>query len=228
MLTPAQSRPDVFGAATTLTRRHALGFGSAAVMSVLVSGQALAQGASPSVADLMAEGPLPDVWQGSAIAPVTIIEYASMTCTHCAAFHAGGYQALKSKYIDTGKVRFVLREFPLDALAAAGFMIARCAGDDKRNAMVDLLFAQQKGWAFVDKPVEALASLVRQTGMSRESFDTCLKDPALFGKVNQTRDRASEKFGINSTPTFFINGKREGGDMSAEAIDRVLAPLLKG
>ena len=96
----------------------------------------------------MAGEALPDIALGSSDAPVTIIEYASMTCPHCAAFYANTFPDLKSKYIDTGKVRFIFREFPLDPLAAAAFMLARCAGDDKRNAIVDLLFAQQKNWAY--------------------------------------------------------------------------------
>ena len=109
----------------------------------------------------MAGEALPDVALGASTAPVTIVEYASMTCAHCAAFYATTFPEIKSKYIDTGKVRFILREFPLDPLAAAGFMLARCAGDDKRNAIVDLLFAQQKNWAFTDKPLEALAALLK-------------------------------------------------------------------
>ena len=102
----------------------------------LAAGPALAQAATTTVpiADLMAPPPLPDAWMGSPTAPVTIIEYASMTCTHCAAFHAESWPTLKSKYIDTGKVRFVLREFPLDPLATAAFMLARCVDPDKRNA----------------------------------------------------------------------------------------------
>ncbi len=175
---------------------------------------------------MLAEGPLPDLWMGPANAPVTLIEYASMTCTHCAAFHAETYPTLKSKYIDTGKVRFVLREFPLDQLATAGFMLARCAGADKRNAMVDLLFAQQKNWAFVDKPVEALASTVKQAGISQTAFETCLKDQKLYDQINQIRDDAAKKFGVDATPTFYINGVKHPGEMTVQDLDKALQPLL--
>ena len=123
------------------------------------------------VDQLMAPGPLPDLVQGSASAPVTIVEYASMTCTHCAAFHEETWPTLKAKYVDSGKVKFILREFPLDPLATAGFMLARCAGPDKRNAIVDLLYTQQKNWAFVDKPLDALAGLVKQAGISQSDFE---------------------------------------------------------
>jgi protein-disulfide isomerase len=180
------------------------------------------------VDQLMAENALPDIALGKADAPVTIIEYASMTCSHCAAFYAETFPTLKSKYIDTGKVRFILREFPLDPLATAGFMLARCSGPDKRNAMVDLLFAQQKNWAFTEKPIEALANLVKQTGMSQETFESCLKDQSLYEKVNDVRNRASEKFGISATPTFFFNGRKQSGEIKPEQLDQLLEPILKG
>src|SRR5262249_8262586 len=187
-----------------------------------------AQGDNVPVDELMAGEALPDLALGSNDAPVTIVEYASMTCSHCAVFYGSTFPELKKKYIDTGKVKFILREFPLDPLGAAGFMIARCAGDDKRNAIVDLLFAQQKNWAFTEKPVDALADLLKQTGMSRKSFDACLKDQSLYDKIAKVHDRAAEKFGVAATPTFFINGKKQKGEMSPEALDNLLAPLVKG
>jgi protein-disulfide isomerase len=186
---------------------------------------AFGQNARVDVEQLMAEGTLPDVVEGQANAPVTIVEYASMTCSHCAAFANNVYPILKSKYIDTGKVKYILREFPLDPLATAGFMLARCAGD-KREPMIALLFAQQKNWAFIDKPLDGLSNSVKQTGMSQETFEKCLKDQSLYDKVNMVRDRAAEKFNVNATPTFFINGKRVSGEMTAEQLDKELTPLL--
>ena len=156
------------------------------------------------------------------------LEVKDMTCGHCAAFYTGTFPELKKKYIDTGKVKFILREFPLDPLGAAGFMLARCAGDDKRNAIVDLLFAQQKNWAFTDKPVEALAGLLKQIGMSQKTFDACLKDQSLYDKIAKVHDRAAEKFGVSATPTFFINGKKQKGEITPDVLDKLLAPLLKG
>jgi protein-disulfide isomerase len=188
----------------------------------------VAEGDNVPVAELMADEALPDLALGSSDAPVTIVEYASMTCSHCAAFYAGTFPQLKSKYIDTGKVRFILREFPLDALAAAGSMLARCSGDDKRNAVVELLFAQQKNWLVPDKALEALANLLKQAGMSQKAFDACLADQGLYDKIAKIHDRAADKFGVSATPTFFINGKKQRGEMTPEALDNVLAPLLKG
>jgi protein-disulfide isomerase len=186
---------------------------------------ASAQNARVDVEQLMADEALPDVVEGQANAPVTVVEYASMTCSHCAAFANNVYPTLKSKYIDTGKVKYILREFPLDPLATAGFMLARCAGD-KREAMVALLFAQQKNWAFVDKPLDGLSNIVKQTGMSQDGFEKCLKDQALYDKVNLVRDRGAEKFGVNATPTFFINGKRVSGEMTVDQLDKEITPLL--
>jgi protein-disulfide isomerase len=197
-------------------------------------GLGLALGLAPARAQtvvpldqLMAPGPLPDIVQGSAAAPVTIVEYASMTCTHCAAFHEETWPKLKTKYVDSGKVKFILREFPLDPLATAGFMLARCAGPDKRNAIVDLLFTQQKNWAFVDKPIDALAGLVKQAGISQADFEACLKNQTLYDQVNQIREIASKKFKVSGTPTFFVNGKEMNGERAIEDFDKVLEPLLK-
>jgi protein-disulfide isomerase len=220
---------EAFMPALLNSRRDLLKFaaaGSALGVAQLVGlTSAAAQNARVDVEQLMAEGALPDVVEGQANAPVTIVEYASMTCSHCATFHTKVYPTLKSKYIETGKAKFMLREFPLDPLATAGFMLARCAGD-KREAMIELLFGQQKNWAFIDKPLDGLANIVKQTGMSQETFEKCLKDQALYDKVNTVRDRGAEKFGVNATPTFFINGKRVSGEMTVEQLDKELTPLL--
>jgi protein-disulfide isomerase len=201
--------------------------GFASVLGILPR-PVIAQDGDVSVDQLMAGEALPDLALGSKVAPVTIVEYASMTCGHCAAFYATTFPDLKSKYIDTGKVRFILREFPLDPLAAAGSMLARCAGDDKRNAVVDLLFAQQKNWFIPDNALDALASLLKQTGMSQGRFEACLKDNDLRDKVYKVHDRAAEKFGVSATPTFFINGKKQKGEITPDVLDKLLAPLLKG
>jgi protein-disulfide isomerase len=205
------------------------GFLAATGASFPALAQAESKDAPPAKATLdllMAEPALPDLWLGDAKAPVTIIEYASMTCSHCADFNVRTFPLLKANYIDKGKVRFVLREFPLDPLAAAAAMLARCSGD-KREAVVELLFQQQKNWAFVNNPLEGLRDVVKQTGMGQNAFDTCLNDQALFEKVNAIRDTAAQKFGINSTPTFFINGEKRPGEIPPEALNEVLAPFFK-
>ncbi|RXF73273.1 DsbA family protein [Hansschlegelia zhihuaiae] len=186
---------------------------------------ALAQ--APDAQELAVAGPLGEKAEGKADAPVTMIEYASTTCGHCAQFAMQTFPKLKSDYIDTGKVRFILREFPLDPLSAAGFMIARCAGDDaKYFATVDLLFKEQKQWAYSDNPVEGLQNLVKQVGFTQQSFEACLTNQELLDGVNWVRQRAAEKFGVNSTPTFFINGKIQRGAMSFENLKKILDPLV--
>jgi protein-disulfide isomerase len=167
----------------------------------------------PSVSALMAPGPLPDIVIGSADAPTTIVEYASMTCPHCAQFQTEVFPQLKTKYIDTGKVKYMLREFPLDNLAAAAFMLARCSGDGRYYPMVDAMFSTQESWAVPGADgKERLLQIARQAGMSKEEFDKCLEDQALFKKIVETRSIAHDKFQVDSTPTFFINGKRLKGD----------------
>jgi protein-disulfide isomerase len=187
------------------------------------------QGAGDAVsgADLAVAGPLGDRPLGNSSASVKIYEYASLTCGHCATFHENGFKFLKEKYIDTGKVFFVLREFPLDPLAAAGFMLAHCGGDGKYHPMVDLLFARQQAWTRTDKPVDALLGLARQAGFTQESFEACLKNQQIYDGVNAVRTRGMEKFRVDSTPTFFINGRRYTGALSPQELERIIEPLLK-
>jgi protein-disulfide isomerase len=178
--------------------------------------------------ELMKPGELPELALGPADAKVVIVEYASMTCGHCAAFHNKVFPELKKKYIDTGKVRFIMREFPLDNLAAAASMLARCAGGDKTFALIETLFATQPEWAFKEgNPVPRLFEIAKQAGFTQESFDKCLTDQKLLDAITATRTRASEKLGVSATPTFFINGKRlQGAPVMAE-FDKMIEPLLE-
>ena len=204
-----------------MTNRRQLLTGAAGIAAAALAGTTAAR----AQAALPAAGPLGDVWLGSADAKVTIIEYASMTCSHCAHFHETAWPELKKKYIDTGKVRFTLREFPLDPLATAGFMLARCNGNDKFFPMTDLLFAQQRNWAFTEKPVDALSALVKQAGFTQESFEACLKRQDIYDAVTVVKDGGA-KAGVDSTPTFFINGQKRSGALSIAEFDKILEPLL--
>lgn len=206
------------------TRRQLVGLIAAGVLAALPHGPVFAQNAS--VQELGEVGPLGDVALGPADAKVTIVEYASLTCSHCAAFHKDTYPELKKRYVDTGKVRFILREFPLDPLATAGFMLARCEGEAKYYPITDLLFDQQRTWAFSDKPLDALQSMMRQAGFSQEKFESCLKDQRLYDAVNAVKQRAAEKFKVNSTPTFFINGQRHPGNLTIQQIEKIITPML--
>jgi len=179
-----------------------------------------------SVLELEAKGPLDDIPMGSPTAPVTIIEYASMTCPHCAAFANTTFPKLKEKYIDTGKVKYIMREYPLDGLAAAAFMLARCAGPEKYYPLIETLFAQQQKWA-VKEPIPPLLAIAKQAGFTQQSFETCVNDKDLLNKVQQMRNRGKEKFKVEATPTFYINGERYSGALGIEDIDKAIAPLLK-
>jgi protein-disulfide isomerase len=187
---------------------------------------AFAADTNPSPEDLAHAGPDGDVMIGSDKAPVTVIEYASMTCPHCAHFEETTLPELKKRYIDTGKVRYVMREFPLDALAAAGFMLARCAGPDKYETVIETLFAKQPDWV-VQQPIEPLKAIAKQFGFTEDSFNACLANQKVLDNIQAVRDHAVNKLGVNSTPTFFINGKRFVGDLTIEVMAKEIDPYLK-
>ncbi len=173
-------------------------------------------------ADLLQPGPLGEQAIGAGDAPNTIIEYASMTCPHCAAFAINTFPALKKRYIDTGKARFIFREFPLDRLALAAAMLPRCSDDDRFFAMVDLLFKTQRTW-LVEEPLAPLLSVAQQEGFTEDRLKGCLANQKILDGIDWVRARATDKFKITSTPTFFINGKMHVGDISIEEIERLMS-----
>jgi protein-disulfide isomerase len=190
----------------------------------LIAG-AMAQSAS----DVAKPVSLPDMALGPANATVTVTEYASMTCPHCAAFTETVFPKIKSEFIDSGKIRFVFREFPLDIKAAAGSMLARCIAKDdsgKYFAVVDLLFKQQNDWV-TKNTTETLTRIGKQAGLSQQAVEACLKDQALLDKIAADQKFASEVLKVNSTPTFFINGEMIKGDTSFEEFDKKIKSLLK-
>ena len=162
---------------------------------------------------------------GNADASITIIEYASLTCPHCAHFTNEVLPELKKKWIDTGKAKLVLREFPLDEPALRAAMIARCAPPDRFYAYVDALFATQDKWVMAKDYREALARIVKLGGMSQDEFDNCLKNTNLENKILEERLAASKELDVNSTPTFFINGTKFAGAPSVEEFDKALSAL---
>ena len=220
-----RSASQIFNSKTRRTALLSLAGSFALLAGSAFAQQSMTQNPKVPVDELMAEEALPDIVQGKADAPITMVEYASMTCTHCAHFHETVYPTLIKDYVDTGKVKFILREFPLDPLATAGFMLARCEGADKRNAVIDLLFDKQQSWAFTDKPLEALESVVKQTGMSKDKFEACLKDQKLYDQVNEVRDRGGQKFGVTATPTFYVNGTKVTGEVNPQTLSKILDPL---
>ena len=177
------------------------------------------------MAELLKPGALPDQMLGKADAPVTIVEYASMTCPHCAHFHATTLPELKTKYIDTGKARLIFREFPFDPRAEAGFMLARCS-KDKYFPMVDVLFKQQANWASVENAKDALLQISKLAGFSQESFEACLTDQKLLDDVRSVQKRGADEFKVDSTPTFLINGNRYPGALTIEKMSAIIDGML--
>jgi protein-disulfide isomerase len=186
---------------------------------------AMAQGAS----DVAKPVSLPDMALGPADASVTITEFASMTCPHCAVFNETVFPKIKSEYIDTGKIRYVFREFPLDIKAAAGSMLARCIAKDdsgKYFAVIDMLFRQQIDWA-MKNTTETLTRIGKQAGLSQQAIETCLQDQALLDKIAADQKYAAEVLKVDSTPTFFINGEKLKGETSFEEFEKRIKSLQK-
>ena len=181
---------------------------------------------SASEADLFSDLPIEDVVEGDPNAPVTLIEYASMTCGHCRAFHEETWPTIKEEYVDTGRVKFILREFPFDPRSAAAFMLARCAPNGQRSAMVDAMFETQDSWARAENGQAALFDVARLAGFTEDSFRACLTDQELTTKVFDSFKKG-ETLGVESTPTFFVDGQRYSGNMSAEAMGALLDAALE-
>jgi protein-disulfide isomerase len=215
------SRRDLLiGAATFAAAGGLLGYLSGKSPLDWLATEAMAQ---PSA--LLAPGPLGDRILGSETAPVTIVEYASLTCSHCRNFALKTFPELKKRYIDTGKVRYILREFALNDVDLLAIVIARCAPKERYQPLVETLFEKQDQWA-VNNPVPPLLAIAKQAGFTDESFKACASNQTIIEGVKAQRE-AGTKFGVNSTPTFFINGEKRAGDMPIEELEKLIQPYLK-
>ncbi len=207
--------------------------GLAATALSLTSAVAFAQSKPKKkfeIGELYKPGPLGDHSLGKDDAPVTIVEYASFTCGHCANFHTKTFPVLKEKYIDTGKVKLIFRVFPTGPaeLSIAAGMLAHCAGKDKYFAMTSALMETQRNWATTNDPVPLLMKLANQAGISNEKFTECLSDKTLAAEIQRTGLRGFEVFGVEGTPTFFINGTQViDGDATIEQFAKIIDPLIK-
>lgn len=197
----------------------------------------------------LAEKPYDHV-MGNPDAPVQVVEYASLQCHHCRDFavgsgdHAAVFPELKKKYIDTGKVRFIFRDYPLDTFATAATLAANCiagttgsdaptaAQTERYFAAVHLIYSRLDYWYLNagtgDVAMQRLPEILRAAGMSQTAFESCLQNEQLLARVRETYDEASGKFAITSTPTFFINGAKHSGVIDFDKLEAILAPLLKG
>ena len=189
----------------------------------------IADAFAQSTADVAKPVSLPDMAIGNANASVTITEYASMTCPHCAKFNEEVFPKIKKEYIDAGKVRWIFREFPLDIKAAAGSMLSRCIanGDAQKYFVVtDMLFRSQNDWV-MKNTTETLTRIGKQAGLSQPQVEACLKDQSLLDKIAADQKFANEVLKVNSTPTFFLNGEMIKGETSFEEFDKRIKSLLK-
>ena len=162
---------------------------------------------------------------GDPKAPVTMIEYASATCPHCAEFHNDIWPGIKKDYVETGKVFFILREFPTDQTALGAFMLARCVAEDKYFAVIDLMFRRQAVWT-KGRPKDELYKIVGMAGLSAADADACLNRKELFDAIMATRKMATEDFGVKGTPTFFVNGTYLDGHEDPQAVRKSLDDAL--
>lgn len=165
---------------------------------------------------------------GKADAPVTIIEYASFTCPHCAHFDTDVLPAVKASLIDSGKAKLVFRDYPLDALALRAAMLVRCAGPDRAFGMIDLLFQRQPQWATAQEPRAGLLAIANQAGLSEADFDACMSNQEIQNAVVQSRVAAEQTYKIQSTPSFLINGRLAVGAPTAEQLVQMVESLLPG
>lgn len=165
---------------------------------------------------------------GDPDAPVTIIEYSSLSCPHCARFHADVLPGLKERYVETGKVHFVFRDFPLDESSVDAAVIAHCSGPDRYVGFLDVLFQTQESWSTAADPREALKQLGKLGGLSDEQMDTCLADESMMNAVLKSRLDGQNEHKVQSTPTFVIGGETYPGSRDVDALAEIIDPLLDG
>ncbi len=195
-------------------------------VGLVASGLSGCFSSSNSTAEHDQPGPLKEMTLGNKNAPIKVIEYASMTCPHCASFHNTTYKKLKEKYIDDGKVLFAFREFPLDQVAATVSVLARCAPEDKYFDVLDAFFKTQPAWRSGNNPLPGIVEIAKQVGFTQQSIEECLQNKDIIDGINVIRKHGAEVMKVQATPTFFINGKKIEGSISIERFDEEFSSYL--
>ena len=196
-------------------------------LAALILSAPVLGGAPPALAQEQTPQQTPeDRVLGKADAPITIFEYASLTCPHCAAFDRETLPKVKENWIDTGKAKLIFRDFPLDGLALRAAMLARCAPPDRFYGFIDTLFQSQQTWEHAKDPMEALEHIARLGGMTEDQFKSCMKNEQVSNAVVGSETLAQKEYGVNSTPTFFINGTKIEGAQPYDAFDKALTAAL--
>jgi len=212
-----------------LTRRDTLILAASASIASSLGlglGPAMAQEGTTKDAAALANVAIPDIVLGAADAPVTVIEYASPTCPHCATFANEVYPQFKTDYIETGKVKFILRPFIRNLQDAVVFLLAHAAGEEKYHDVVDTYFRTQTTWGMSDKPKTALLDVAKQLGFTEASFEAALANEELFAQLQTMQKQAAEDFKLEGTPTFYVNGKQLTGDKTLAELAAVIDPLV--
>lgn len=197
-------------------------------ISVLIIGLIMAFSTTAFAVPISVEDAISERVLGDPNAPVTIIEYASLTCGHCASFHKDTLPEIKSKYIDTGKVKLIVRDFPFDAVSARAAMVARCVEPSRYFKFMDALFQNQSKWIRQDEQssLQALASFAKLAGMGEEDFNACVTNEAILDGILQRRLEAVEKYEVQATPSFIIHDDKIEGAMPFEDFDAVISKYL--
>jgi len=177
----------------------------------------------PPREELTREGPLGERALGNPKAPVTVIEYASLTCPHCAHFQRDIFPRVKKEFIDTGKIRFIVREFPIGHTSGAAAIVNRCAPADKYFALFNDFLLRQSEWVSLEIRPDAIYSVAKGSGMAREAFDKCLTNQTIIGGLTEMKQRGRQ-FGVIGTPTFFANGRKAQGEVTFEEFKALIAP----
>lgn len=209
-----------------ISRRDTLALAAAASV-VGMTGIARAEGVTIDPLKLMAPaGNVPVHALGNQESKVVVVEYASPTCPHCAAFALTVFPELKAKYIDTNKIEFILRPFVRNVLDAVVFLLAEAAGPDKYYDVLDAYFKTQDQWVVSKTPKDAIEKIAMQLGFTAETFNAALTNQALFSGMEKMRDQAVNDFKVEGTPTFFINGKQQVGEQTLDELSAAIDPLL--
>lgn len=211
----------------TINRRDTIILAAAASFATLAGlGSVQAQEGTTQDVGALANVALPDRVLGDENAEVTVIEYASPTCPHCASFHNDVYPQFKAEYIDTGKVKYVLRPFTRNVLDAVVFMLAEAAGEERYHEVVNTYFKTFDQWARSERPRDAILEIAKQLGFTDESFEAALTNQDLFTAMETMREQALNEFNLEGTPTFYINGKQLTGGKTLEDLKAEIDPLL--
>jgi protein-disulfide isomerase len=201
--------------------------GSAGTVNVPMPGEKMEVIDNPTQAQILEPGPLPERTLGKADAPVTVVEYASLTCPHCRAFHAQSFDQIKKQYIDTGKVRWILREFPIGHASGNAWLINRCAPEKEHFKLYNLYLQQQANWVSQEVRLEQIFAVAKQVGMTQEQFNDCLKNQPLEKDMTWIKQRGRQ-LGVSGTPTFFIGTHKARSALTPEQFSAIVEPQLNG